>query len=269
MYKRSPLPFIGQKRQWAKEIINIAKDLPKDIIVIDLFGGSGLLSHIIKRTRPDLRVIWNDYDNFFGRCMKVEDTNKIRRELSAICLGLRKMEKLTEEQVNKAKAYISSLPSDSDFISVNTWLSFAGAKEGDVTKQKTLYNNIAQSDYFVGDYFEGLERVSMDYKDLLEEYKDSKVFIVADPPYMMTGAGQINYTHFGGVTWTFELLGKLSAFPHILFSSSKSDILALSETIKKTPSIDYSKGVNIYEKSVAPSAGVKYTAKDLLFVKMI
>ena len=34
-------------------------------IVIDLFGGSGLLAHTIKRERPELKVIYNDYDNYY------------------------------------------------------------------------------------------------------------------------------------------------------------------------------------------------------------
>jgi adenine-specific DNA methylase len=33
-------------------------------VFVDLFGGSGLLSHIAKYEKSDATVVYNDYDNY-------------------------------------------------------------------------------------------------------------------------------------------------------------------------------------------------------------
>lgn len=60
----APLPFVGQKRMFAREYIKVLEHFSDCAIFVDLFGGSGLLSHITKRMRPDAKVIYNDFDNY-------------------------------------------------------------------------------------------------------------------------------------------------------------------------------------------------------------
>lgn len=48
-YLSAPLPFVGQKRMFARKFKEVLKEFPDDAIYIDLFGGSGLLSHIKKK----------------------------------------------------------------------------------------------------------------------------------------------------------------------------------------------------------------------------
>lgn len=57
----APLPFVGQKRMFAKEFIKVLEQFPEDTVFVDLFGGSGLLSHIAKRSKPDATVVYNDF----------------------------------------------------------------------------------------------------------------------------------------------------------------------------------------------------------------
>lgn len=45
-YNSAPLPFQGQKRMFAKEFIKVLQQFPDGTVFVDLFGGSGLLSHI-------------------------------------------------------------------------------------------------------------------------------------------------------------------------------------------------------------------------------
>lgn len=59
-YSQAPLPFVGQKRMFASEFRKVLKRFSDKTVFIDLFGGSGLLSHITKRERPDATVIYND-----------------------------------------------------------------------------------------------------------------------------------------------------------------------------------------------------------------
>ena len=72
-YTTAPLPFMGQKRRFLKQFKSCLNDqFPDAKLFVDLFGGSGLLSHTIKRNRPEARVIYNDYDNF---CKRIEMNN--------------------------------------------------------------------------------------------------------------------------------------------------------------------------------------------------
>lgn len=54
-WKCSPLPFEGQKRGYGKILHEILKRFPDSSVFVDLFGGSGLLSRMIKDEKPDGR----------------------------------------------------------------------------------------------------------------------------------------------------------------------------------------------------------------------
>jgi adenine-specific DNA methylase len=48
-YLSAPLPFVGQKRMFAQKFKEVLKEYPDNSVFVDLFGGSGLLSHITNR----------------------------------------------------------------------------------------------------------------------------------------------------------------------------------------------------------------------------
>lgn len=87
-YTKAPLPFQGQKRRWVNELEELAKSLPSGSVVVDLFGGSGLCAHVVKNVRPDLRVIWNDYDDYQSRLNQVGDINAVADELREILVHI-------------------------------------------------------------------------------------------------------------------------------------------------------------------------------------
>ena len=64
IYKSAPLPFQGQKRRYVGEFCRVLGQIRDARIFVDLFGGSGLLSHIAKRERPDAMVVYNDFDGY-------------------------------------------------------------------------------------------------------------------------------------------------------------------------------------------------------------
>ena len=75
-WHKAPLPFIGQKKDFINQFIDsVVFGIPKNSI--DLFGGSGLLSHTVKFYRPDLRVVCNDLDRYIDRLNDIDRTNKI------------------------------------------------------------------------------------------------------------------------------------------------------------------------------------------------
>ena len=77
MHMAAPLPFVGQKRMFAKEYIKILPQFNDKTVFVDLFGGSGLLSHITKHLRPEATVVNNDYDNYRERLAHIRPTNTL------------------------------------------------------------------------------------------------------------------------------------------------------------------------------------------------
>lgn len=67
IYNTAPLPFMGQKRRFVNQFREALREFSTATTFVDLFGGSGLLSHITARERPDARVIYNDFDDYHLR----------------------------------------------------------------------------------------------------------------------------------------------------------------------------------------------------------
>ena len=83
-YLSAPLPFQGQKRMFAKEYIKVLQQFPDGTTFVDLFGGSGLLSHIAKYQKPNSTVVYNDFDGYRIRLERISQTNKLLEELRTI-----------------------------------------------------------------------------------------------------------------------------------------------------------------------------------------
>lgn len=56
--------------------------------IVDVFGGSGLLSHTAKREKPLARVIYNDFDGYAERLKHIKNANKLRQEIFKIVDGI-------------------------------------------------------------------------------------------------------------------------------------------------------------------------------------
>ena len=114
--------------------------------VVDLFGGSGLLSRIAKDTLPDARVIYNDYDGYSDRIAAISKTNKILLEIAEIIADSPK-EKLIPEPIKsklfKRLEYYDGL-GYVDWITISNAITFSGKFSrtfSELTK-KSLYNNL-------------------------------------------------------------------------------------------------------------------------------
>lgn len=88
-FKQAPLPFIGQKRMFLKHFETILneniKGDGKDCTIIDVFGGSGLLSNTAKRVKPKSRVIYNGYSE---RLNHITEINQLREILYQTVNGI-------------------------------------------------------------------------------------------------------------------------------------------------------------------------------------
>ena len=84
-YLSAPLPFQGQKRMFAKEYIKVLRQFPDNTTFVDLFGGSGLLSHIAKCQKPNAIVVYNDFDGYRKRLEHIPQTNELLTRLRRRC----------------------------------------------------------------------------------------------------------------------------------------------------------------------------------------
>lgn len=233
---QAPLPFQGQKRRfltYIKEVLPLFKD--KNIFV-DLFGGSGLVSHTIKRVRPKARVIYNDFDNYTERLENVDKTNKLLNDLNYIlqyCYKdkmLKPDEKIDKVVQDKIFKRIREEDGYVDYITLSASLSFSGrvCKSLEELEQKDIYNHIVRSKYDTKGYLEGVEITHCDYKDLYNKYKDvPNVCFIVDPPYMSTD----NSGYKGGSEWTasdfLDVVNILQNVSYMYFTSDKTNIIEI------------------------------------------
>lgn len=243
IYKSAPLPFVGQKRMFAKEFIKVLEQFPAKTVFVDLFGGSGLLSHIAKRTKPESTVIYNDFDNFRLRLRHIPNTNRLLADLRKIVgdsvphnkpikgeLRERIFERIDQEE--RATGYV-------DFITLSSSVMFSMKYRLNVPdmRKEVLYNSIKKNDYpLCSDYLDGLEITSCDYKELFNRYKDtSGVVFLVDPPYLSTDVG--TYNMYWKMSDYLDVLNVLTGHSFVYFTSNKSSILELCEWMGRNQSL--------------------------------
>jgi len=238
-YLSAPLPFVGQKRMFAKEFIKVLEQYPDGTTFVDLFGGSGLLSHITKCRKPNSTVVYNDFDNYRKRLESVPQTNALLAELRKIVSGVPRHKPITGEKRDKVFACIQKYEQRYgyvDFITLSSSILFSMKYKLSIEdmRKETLYNNVRTADYQPAtDYLDGLTIVSEDYKKVFDRYKDvpGVVFLV-DPPYLSTEVGTYN------MCWKLsdylDVLTVLAGHNFVYFTSNKSSILELCDWIGRT-----------------------------------
>lgn len=242
MYLSAPLPFVGQKRMFAKEFIKVLGQFPDSTVFVDLFGGSGLLSHITRCVRPDAAVVYNDFDNYRRRLANIPATNVLLSDLRRIAEGVPRKKCITGENREKVLARIEREEKERgyvDYITLSSSLLFSMKYilSLEDMRKETLYNNIRQTDYpEAKDYLEGLTVTGEDYKEVFRRYKDvpGVVFLV-DPPYLSTEVG--TYKMYWRLADYLDVLNVLKGHPFVYFTSNKSSILELCDWIDRNPFI--------------------------------
>ena len=236
-YKSAPLPFQGQKRRHAEKFSNVIKAINPDIVV-DLFGGSGLLSHLAKRANPRSRVIYNDFDNYSKRLANIDKTNELLAYFRELLHEYKDDEKITGAMREKIlqklkdeneKGYV-------DWITLSSSLKFSMkyATDYEGFLKDAMYNKIRGTDYVVDGYLEGLEVVSVDYRELCRQYRGvSGVLFIADPPYLSTDVSTYSSAEYWKLKDYLDVLTELSGLNFVYFTSEKSQIIELCEWLEK------------------------------------
>ena len=121
-----------------------------------------------------------------------------------------------------------------DYITLSSSLLFSMkyATGLDALRKESFYNNVKLSDYEAEGYLDGLEVVSMDYKELVARYQGvPNVVYLVDPPYLSTEVG--TYRMCWRLSDYLDVLTILHGKSYVYFTSNKSDILELCQWIGK------------------------------------
>lgn len=178
-YQRPPLPFIGSKLRWWRELQILAAKLPQGGCVFDAFGGSFSAARVIKDTRPDLTVITNDFCHAYRKRLNAApQTACILKQLQAIAPKRSYIEYTKFDRETEAQCV--GLVSDAeDQETAWRWLNGGGY----------ISNNIPTGESVCPETCNEWTRGLVIIDDTLTAYEarywaESGAFVILDPPYM-------------------------------------------------------------------------------------
>lgn len=241
IHKQAPLPFVGQKRRFVTTFADLLdSNIPDDgagYTIVDAFGGSGLLAHVAKRTKPAAHVIYNDYDGYTARLTHIDDTNRLRHIIEGLTKHLPRNQSIPPADREPIRQAIRDFDGYRDLDCLASWLLFSGKQASglDWLLRVDLYNVLRQSDYPpAGDYLQGLEITRESYATLLPRHIDNpRCLLVLDPPYVCTMQGAYRKAGYFGMV-EFMRLMRLVRPPFIFFSSTRSELPAYLTFIMET-----------------------------------
>ena len=237
-YTSAPLPFMGQKRRFVKEFRKVLAEYPDDVTIVDLFGGSGLLSHTAKAVKPNAVVIYNDFDNYRKRIEHIPHTNALLDKIRPLACTVDKLHRIPNDVRDRIRELVTEEEQEVgfvDFYTISQSLMFSMKYATNLSEflKATLYNRMVGNEYSADGYLDGLTIVSEDYKVLFERYKDiPNVLFVIDPPYLSTDVGA--YTEYWSLSKCLDVLQLLMSRDFVYFTSNKSQLLEFSEWIGKS-----------------------------------
>lgn len=236
---KAPLPFVGQKRFFLKHFRDVLERIPNDgegWTIIDVFGGSGLLSNNAKHLKPKARVIFNDFDNYTERLQNIHDTNLLRRELAKILSKYPRQKLLNTDTKQQVIKVLSEFNGHIDMRALSTWILFGGKNANSLPElyDMHMYNCMRRTDYDqVDDYLNGVEITSESYDTLIPKFANSpNTLLVLDPPYVNTEQGAYKQDAYFGMVQFLKLM-KLIKPPYIFFSSTRSELLSYYDFLRE------------------------------------
>ncbi|MCT8762858.1 DNA adenine methylase [Glaesserella parasuis] len=239
-FKQAPLPFIGQKRMLLKHFSQILNDNIKGDgegwTIVDVFGGSGLLSHTAKQLKPQARVIYNDFDNYAERLQHIPDINQLRQQLAVALADCPKDKRLDKTKKLQLIEIIEAFKGYKDPHILCSWLLFSGQQVKSIEELYTqdFWHCLRQSDYPSAEgYLDGVEIVCESFHQLVPRFSGKeKVLLVLDPPYLCTKQESYKQaTYFDLID--FLRLINLTKPPYIFFSSTKSEFIRFIEYMQE------------------------------------
>jgi hypothetical protein len=262
---KPPLPFCGHKGHWGAELTQIAAALPVNCFVFDAFGGSGVCAHYIQKVRPDLCVIWNDFDNYQARLAHVDETELARQHfLSYLGLPVPKNTfnpPLTDEQRAFVFDTVRQWLKKYEFVDMQTlsrWFYLYSHKTYKLMSSTgKLYNRVPvvpmRSDACAS-WLQGCQRTSVTFTGLDTVFQVFGVSVrprdyinaqdalfVFDPPYLGTGCN--DYDNQESLRVLQSIIDCVEHLPFILFGDA-SIAFWYEALFKNRRVLKYEKNIN-------------------------
>ena len=178
-YQRPPLPFIGSKLRWWRELQVLAMQMPQGSCVFDAFGGSFSAARVIKDTRPDLTVITNDFCHAYRKRLNAApQTAEVLKQLQAVASKRSYVEYTGFDEETRAKCMAIVSQAEDDETAWR-WLNGRGyvsnkIPTGDPVCPKTC-----------DEWTKGLVVIDDEMTAYEARYwAESGAFVILDPPYM-------------------------------------------------------------------------------------
>lgn len=255
VFKTSPLPFRGQKRYYIKRFSSVLEQCEDITTVVDLFGGSGLLSRVAKDKLPNARVIYNDFDHFNKRVEMIDRTNALCAEIAPLVKGVEDNKRIPDDIKQECLKLMRKYEQTGavDYITLSASLLFSGnwATSYEQFANQTFYNRAVNTHYDAAGYFDGLEIRHQDYRELFAEFKDQEnVLFILDPPYLQTEVTAYKSDTYWQLKDYLDVLNMLKGTKYVFFTSGKSQIIDLCKWINTNfPNAELLKGAELWEQN--------------------
>ena len=211
--KKPPLMFRGHKRNALKLLYNYFKEneLKEDVIIVDLFGGSGLLSNFFKQLFPNNTVIYNDYDGYKERLNKYDATiDAINKVFDYVTKDIKRQKAYKPKLLPHHVDYLKKVARDNkEIIDFNTFY-------GKFSLKGCIFKGLAEEYEKTNSFYLGISK-KMEKEDMSEYLKG---VTVTDPPYI--GTDNRNYKETISVLDTLEMVKGFQNLNAIFFTSENS-----------------------------------------------
>lgn len=218
-----PLIYMGNKRGMVGYILDVlgikqkdlgnltasdVKQLDEVTNVVDLFGGSGLMSNLSKKFFPNAKITYNELDPQVLKAIEKAQTDPkvISRFVSEIALWLNK-----NPEADWLGHFNTVYKNDADFAITARFIEALGGRTGEITalKLRSLLKAIPN----FAKTLKGVTTTNEDALDILDRYianGTSKDFLWVDPPYLWS-TGYAVGAPFERSEGFMKLIDKLSA----------------------------------------------------------
>jgi len=239
---KAPLPFQGQKRNFAKQFHQVLLDkFPNgaaDKVFVDVFGGSGLLARIVKDTFPDAMVVYNDFDNYGQRLANIEETARLLEDLRPTLSMFGEKKRIPDEYREVIMSIIDT-HEYVDWVTLSTWILFSGkyARSREEMLKEQFYNRPPKKLDIeaAATFHDGLYITYKDYRDTFNDFTlfGDNVVYICDPPYPVTDVSSYNNSKFWSIVDQFDIWDVIANKNSIYFTSSKGGFYELLLWVKR------------------------------------
>lgn len=199
-----PFPFVGNKHKILNRLDKINFPINKDTLIVDVFGGSGLLTSYFNIRYPNNKIIYNDYsknNKYFISTIKNDDLisriNKFLDYANILTESITREDKLPQHISDKIYKYIlKNIPEyNNTYIVQNIINSNISFNSSPLSSSHIMYNRLRKTHYpYFNEYqhllFPNIQNIKfehLEYKSLLSSLKNyQNIFYIIDPPYIHT-----------------------------------------------------------------------------------